>query len=177
MFERNKIDTTQHKHTVAVELTMSDGTVLKGNLAVPRSKSLPEALNGPQAFVEFELFDGEACYISKQSLHALRELKVPGQVGLAERASASSGFDPYAVLGLHKGASARELRKAYHKLSLDYHPDRYATAELPDEVKAYLESMARRINTAYDMLSDEAAENSRLANVRTEPVYESRRPG
>ncbi|KAK8512164.1 hypothetical protein V6N13_097170 [Hibiscus sabdariffa] len=33
-------------------------------------------------------------------------------------------IDPYKVLGVEKNASQREIQKAFHKLSLQYHPDK-----------------------------------------------------
>jgi curved DNA-binding protein CbpA len=42
------------------------------------------------------------------------------------------------------------VREAYLKLAKLYHPDRYATADLPKEVRDYLAVMVRRINAAHD---------------------------
>jgi translocation protein SEC63 len=33
-------------------------------------------------------------------------------------------FDPYAELGIDRGASSSEIKKAYRRLSLQYHPDK-----------------------------------------------------
>jgi DnaJ-class molecular chaperone len=34
------------------------------------------------------------------------------------------GFDPYDILGLDQNATLREIKKAYRKLALEYHPDK-----------------------------------------------------
>jgi len=34
------------------------------------------------------------------------------------------GDDPYKILGVSKRANAKEIKKAYRKLSLQYHPDK-----------------------------------------------------
>ncbi|XWS67262.1 hypothetical protein CRYUN_Cryun05aG0272500 [Craigia yunnanensis] len=56
-------------------------------------------------------------------------------------------IDPYKVLGVDKNASQREIQKAFHKLSLQYHPDK-------NKSKGAQEKFAE-INNAYDILSDE----------------------
>lgn len=175
MFERNKVDNTRQQQAIAIELTLSDGRSIAGKLAVPMSKSLFEALNGDNSFIEFEPYDGEREYIAKSAVRSVRLINVPDHRPLGTYVD-QAGFDPYVVLGLHRGAGADELRKAYHRLSMAYHPDRYATAELPDEVKTYLEAMARRINTAYAVLQDAHATSKRFAELRTAPIYETRRP-
>lgn len=33
-------------------------------------------------------------------------------------------FEPFSILGLEPGASDSEIKKAYRKLSIQYHPDK-----------------------------------------------------
>jgi len=54
--------------------------------------------------------------------------------------------DHYEVLGVERGASADEVKKAYRKLALKYHPDR---SQEPDA-----EARFKLINEAYAVLSD-----------------------
>ncbi len=56
--------------------------------------------------------------------------------------------DYYEVLGVDRGASAEELKKAYRKLAMQYHPDRN-----PDDPSA--EAKFKELNEAYDVLKDE----------------------
>src|SRR5579871_2348375 len=56
--------------------------------------------------------------------------------------------DYYEVLGLSKGASAEDLKKAYRKMAMQYHPDRNPGDSTADE-------KFREVNEAYDVLKDE----------------------
>jgi len=57
----------------------------------------------------------------------------------------SAGADYYKILGVPRGASIREIKKAYRELSRTYHPDKN-----PEHKDKYLE-----FTKAYDVLSDE----------------------
>lgn len=58
--------------------------------------------------------------------------------------------DAYKVLGISPDASDEEVKKAYKKLALQYHPDRVAT--LGDDVKAAANKKFQEINQAKDMV-------------------------
>lgn len=60
----------------------------------------------------------------------------------------SKKSDYYEVLGLSKGASADEIKKAYRKLAMQYHPDRNAG-------DAKSEAKFKEITEAYEVLKDE----------------------
>ena len=64
--------------------------------------------------------------------------------------STPSFQDPWAMLGIKPGASADELKKAYRKEALKWHPDRH-----PDgPQKAAAEKKFKQVSEAYQQLSE-----------------------
>lgn len=65
---------------------------------------------------------------------------------LSSIAMAFASKDYYKILEIKRSASAAEIKKAYRKLSLKYHPDKNSS---PDAAQKFAE-----ISVAYDVLSD-----------------------
>ncbi len=61
----------------------------------------------------------------------------------------------YAVLGLTENATEAEIKKAYRKLILEYHPDTVANKGLADEFKEYATKRFREIQEAYETICKE----------------------
>ncbi|HUQ85653.1 MAG TPA: DnaJ C-terminal domain-containing protein [Candidatus Limnocylindrales bacterium] len=59
----------------------------------------------------------------------------------------ASDKDYYNILGISKSASADEIKKAYRKLALEFHPDRNKTKEAGTKFK--------EVTKAYEVLSDD----------------------
>ena len=57
----------------------------------------------------------------------------------------------YTILGLSKNASQDEIRKAYHKLAKEHHPDKFVNSS--DSEKKYHENKMKEINDAYENLT------------------------
>jgi DnaJ-like protein len=170
MFERNRNDYASEPSAVPVEIGLADGASIKGKLLVPAGKSVADALNGPGTFVEFEPYGGDKSFIAKAQLTSVKPVGVPKASNLQVRLNEGDGFDPHRVLGLVAGATREEVRAAYFALAKTYHPDRYATAELPTEVRDYLAAMVRRINAAHAALeAPQKREAARAEAVFTTP--------
>lgn len=65
--------------------------------------------------------------------------------------------DPWAVLGVEPGADAAALRRAYHALVKQYHPDRHLADGVPAEFIRVTESRMAMINAAYARVTGKAA--------------------
>lgn len=55
-------------------------------------------------------------------------------------------MDHYEILGIARNANADDIKKAYHKLALKYHPDKNRASNAGDRF--------RQVNEAYEVLKD-----------------------
>merc|ERR1712048_1042074 len=63
-------------------------------------------------------------------------------------ASAATASDPYDVLGVSRDASAEDIKRAYRKLALKWHPDRNRQNQQAAELQF------KKVSKAYSILSD-----------------------
>lgn len=93
--------------------------------------------------------------VDPQEVEALRLITSnlglgPGVVDQMLHLGGQSIDDAYAVLGLAKDCSDDDVRKAYRKMALQYHPDRVAT--LGEDVKAAAQKKFQEINDAKERI-------------------------
>ena len=69
-------------------------------------------------------------------------------------------IDPYQVLGISRGASDEEIKKAYRNLSRRYHPD----ANINNPNKAQAEEKFKQVQQAYDQIMKEKQQGSSYGN-------------
>ena len=73
-----------------------------------------------------------------------------GHEEATEKLKQAKHVDYYEILGVSKQASISEIKEAYRSMVRKWHPDRY-----PDkEQKKKAEAMMKKINTAYEILTD-----------------------
>ena len=164
MFERDK---GERAGPVEVELALQDGQKLNGKLVLPPGRSLTDVLNSASTFVEFHSAEGGRTFIAKSALHCVTPTNLPAAPELWAGPTQGANFDPYAILGVASSSSRDDVRDAYLRLAKLYHPDRYATTELPQEVKNYLAVMVRRINAAHDSVQTRIQQNA----AKQEPIF------
>jgi DnaJ domain len=177
MFERNRVDSQPEQSAVAIEASLEDGRILKGKVVIPMHKSIFDVLNGTNAFLDFEPFEGERQLIAKASVRTVKMLSVGRGPSLQTRLRDMDNFDPHAILGVARTATWEDVKTAFHRLAKIYHPDRYSNAELPSEVAEYLAAMARRINAAYAALEVPHVVQKQATAQRAAPIYTSPQRG
>lgn len=79
----------------------------------------------------------------------------------AIKEAASGLFDPYTLLGVATSATDKEVRSAYRKLSVKFHPDKLAK-DLTQEQRSELEEQYVLITKAYKALTDEITKENYL---------------
>jgi len=168
MFERNHINQANgsEKDGHPVRITLDDGSTLRGRMMVAKTRCVNDELNGEGRFISFEPYRGDQLLLSKASIRSLSVTNVPKASQLQRRNIKNADFDPYEVLGVAHGASLEVVRAAYHKLAKAYHPDRYASQDLPDEILEYACEMLGRINLSYNELKEIHAQELLREKVR-----------
>ncbi|PWA82461.1 dnaJ domain-containing protein [Artemisia annua] len=78
------------------------------------------------------------------------------------------GSDPYKILKIQRGASESEVKKAFRKLALKYHPDVYKGN---DDTGIQFQ----QINEAYDMVMSDLRGETSATELEDEPLDETMR--
>lgn len=125
------------------------GRLFAGNRAV-----LEDLLGG---LFHIALADGELCAAEDQYLREVAHHFgfSPGEYARIRRIHVGVGEendDPHHILGIGHGASADEIRVAYHRLVRENHPDILMAQGLPPECVALATARVARINAAHDRL-------------------------
>ena len=103
-------------------------------------------------YMELKMFDDAKADFQKAKELDPSATGVEGYLNDAKKqAEKARKRDYYAILGVDKNASEHEIKKAYKKMAMKYHPDRNAESE---ETKKMAEKKFIDVNDAYSVLSD-----------------------
>ncbi|MGI9483503.1 MAG: J domain-containing protein [Hyphomicrobiales bacterium] len=156
MFNRGSGQSYGDRHEFSVRLKTDDGEEHFVKLFSASHHSVLGILNGADMFIEIEDAQGVVRIISKDTIKSIEPVFAPRTDQLKRRLKQTGSFDPYVILGVPQGADIEAIRAAYRDLATQYHPDRFASMDLPKEMSKYVDSMARRINMAWQELSKNA---------------------
>ena len=115
--------------------------------------------NYPTAYIrraliyeEFKMFDDAKADLSKAKELDPSNPKIEGYINEAnQKADSAKNRDYYQILGINKNATPDEIKKAYRKLALKYHPDRNSESE---QSKKIAQRKFEDVSDAYSVLSD-----------------------
>ena len=103
-------------------------------------------------YMELNMFDDARADFQKAKDLDPNVTGVDGYLNEAnQKAEKARKRDYYAILGVDKNADEREIKKAYKKMAMKYHPDRNSETE---ESKKMAEKKFIDVNDAYSVLSD-----------------------
>ena len=103
-------------------------------------------------YMELKMFDDARADFQKAKDLDPNVTGVDGYLAEAnQKAEKARKRDYYAILGIDKNADERDIKRAYKKMAMKYHPDRNSETE---ESKKLAEKNFIDVNDAYSVLSD-----------------------
>jgi len=122
-----------------------------------------------QMFVEIQIStamaDGKVDASEKRILYTIGEIlgfsrsQIDHLFNIANGARASVDnsltlTQAYKIIGVEKGSSEAEIKKAYRRLMSQHHPDKLVAKGLPDEMIALATEKTQEIRKAYDLIKE-----------------------
>ncbi|MEM7215345.1 MAG: J domain-containing protein [Pseudomonadota bacterium] len=137
-----------------VSVTLLDGTELLGKLNCGLKPSISQALNSEGQFIELQDNQNAPVFFAKNQIASVEPVRNSGNSTPKLERALVERLDWHAVLGVRSSATAEQVKEAYHGLARQYHPDLYAGAGMPGEIRHYANEMFSRINVAYEQFKN-----------------------
>lgn len=122
-------------------------------------RTAPQILNTMiDIFYRVAMADGRISANEERLIdYATRAFQIPQSIidSIKRTYRVSGSHKAYAVLGVEETATEAEIKKAYRKLILEYHPDTVASKGMADEFKDYAAKRFREIQEAYETICRE----------------------
>ena len=153
----------ENKNFISIILTNKALCLKKKGKNMEALKDVDEAIkNNPNyatayirralIYEELKMFDDAKSDLSKAKELDPSNPKIEGYINEAnQKADSARNRDYYQILGLNKSATPEEIKKAYRKLALKYHPDRNSESE---QSKKIAQRKFEDVSDAYSVLSD-----------------------
>ena len=153
----------ENKNFISIILTNKALCLKKKGKNMEALKDVDEAIkNNPNyatayirralIYEEFKMFDDAKSDLSKAKELDPSNPKIEGYINEAnQKVDSARNRDYYQILGLNRNATPEEIKKAYRKLALKYHPDRNSETE---QTKKIAQRKFEDVSDAYSVLSD-----------------------
>ena len=153
----------ENKNFIAIILTNRALCLKKQGKNMEALKDADEAIkNNPNystayirralIYEEFKMYDDAKSDLSKAKELDPSNSKIEGYINEAnQKGEQARNRDYYQILGISRNATPEEIKKAYRKLALKYHPDRNSESE---QSKKIAQRKFQDVSDAYVVLSD-----------------------
>ncbi len=158
------------KDKVEVQVELDDGARLLGFLFVKQGQRLSDLLNDERRFLPLLTSDGLIVQLKKTAIARVTQLD--------QVAESHALTDPYEILGVAPRIDDAALRKAYHALCAQHHPDKLVSVGLASEYIDMANSRLARVIDAYHRVQKlrqaAAAEAAKAAEAEAAETSETR---
>ena len=159
------------RNRIAVAIELANGASIKGSIPQGVTASLASAVNREQPFLE--LFDkaGAVTLVARAQIVSITQTEtfsapdVPHAVDVSEA-------NAFGFLGLEADCDAATARASFRRMVKAYHPDRFESQELPEEMMKYASEMFRQTSKAYAIVKKSlgATDTDDIQNSTETPV-------
>ena len=147
------------KVKLEAEVELSDGTRLLGSLFIHQMQRLSDLLNDPREFLPIQTPEGLIVHLRKSTIAKITELD--------QAVEADAASDPYEILGVSPRVCDEDLRRTYHALCAQHHPDKLVSLGLATEYIDLANSRIVRVIAAYGRIQKERHGETGAAQPRT----------
>ncbi len=146
------------KTKLEVEVELDDGARLLGFVFIRQMQRLSDLLNDTRAFLPVQTPEGLIVHLRKATIARITQLDQAAEAGAAT--------DSYEILGVSPRVGDEDLRRAYHELCAQHHPDKLVSLGLAAEYIDLANSRIVRVIDAYGRIQKE-----RNGEAGTEPRH------
>lgn len=147
---------------IDVHVQLDDGSDFLGSLALSQGQRVSDLMNDERQFIPIHLPGG--------SVVILRKTVIAKVAPLDQEVDQTEANDPYDILGVPRSVSDEDLKKFYHELCAENHPDRVQSSGLSPHFVEMANSRMIRINDAYQrILEVRQAKSKNGQNGASEP--------
>jgi len=149
------------KTRLEVEVELNHGARLLGSLFIKQMQRLSDLLNDPREFLPLQTPEGLITHLRKTTIARVTQLD--------QTIEAAAVTDPYAILGVSPRVGDENLRRAYHELCAQHHPDKLVSLDLAVEYIDLANSRIVRVIEAYGRIQKER--HGETVAAQRQPAY------